>query len=170
MLSFVDMGVVGVVALLVFGPDQLPKVARRAGQIMRDVQNTSQSFIREMERAADDQDVAALATHTPSTETVTHSDINPYADPVAETPARAEITSYADAALYSSTPTGFEATGIVPDAIVSADGPLTAAPAYHATPAVDVAPPKYVPPPSLAPRIAHFPPETPASETGEPAP
>lgn len=151
------MGVVGVVALLVFGPDQLPKVARRAGKLMRDVQNTSQSFIREMERAADDQDVAALATHTPSTETVTHSDINPYAEPV-ETP------------LYSSTPTGFEASGIVPDAIVSADGPLTAAPAYHAAPAPDVAPPKYVPPPSLAPRIAHFSPEPQPSETGEPAP
>jgi len=38
-------------ALLLFGPEQLPKVARKAGSVMRDIQNTSQSFIREMERA-----------------------------------------------------------------------------------------------------------------------
>lgn len=51
------MAVAGAVALLLFGPDQLPKVARRAGQLVRDVQNTSQSFIREMERAADAADL-----------------------------------------------------------------------------------------------------------------
>lgn len=54
MLSPADMLIIGAVALIAFGPDQLPKVARRAGQVMRDVQNTSQSFIREMERAADE--------------------------------------------------------------------------------------------------------------------
>jgi Sec-independent protein translocase protein TatA len=53
MFSIADMAVAGAVALLLFGPDQLPKVARRAGQIVRDLQNTSQSFIREMEHAAD---------------------------------------------------------------------------------------------------------------------
>ena len=47
------MLIIGAAALIFFGPDQLPKVARRAGQVMRDVQNTSQSFVREMERAAD---------------------------------------------------------------------------------------------------------------------
>jgi Sec-independent protein translocase protein TatA len=50
------MLVVGVAALLFFGPDQLPKVARRAGQVVRDVQATSASFIHEMERAADEPD------------------------------------------------------------------------------------------------------------------
>ncbi|GAC1493028.1 MAG: hypothetical protein NVS1B2_07130 [Vulcanimicrobiaceae bacterium] len=57
MLSPADMLIIGAVALIAFGPDQLPKVARRAGQVMRDVQNTSQGFIREMERAADDVDM-----------------------------------------------------------------------------------------------------------------
>jgi Sec-independent protein translocase protein TatA len=56
------MLIIGAVALIAFGPDQLPKVARRAGQVMRDVQNTSQSFIREMERAADEP-----APHAPWT-------------------------------------------------------------------------------------------------------
>jgi Sec-independent protein translocase protein TatA len=54
MLSASDIAILGAVALLVFGPEQLPKVARKFGTVMRDVQNTSQQFIREMERAADE--------------------------------------------------------------------------------------------------------------------
>ena len=55
MLSIPDMALLGAAALMFFGPEQLPKVARKVGLLVRDVQNTSQSFIREMERAADDQ-------------------------------------------------------------------------------------------------------------------
>ncbi len=47
------MAILGVLALLVFGEKKLPGVMRQAGRIMRDVQNTSQSFLREMDRAAD---------------------------------------------------------------------------------------------------------------------
>ena len=54
MLSVPDMAIIGALALIFFGPDQLPKVARSFGRVVRDVQNTSQNFIREMERAADD--------------------------------------------------------------------------------------------------------------------
>ncbi len=53
MFSFPDVAVVSVIALLLFGPDRLPSLMRQAGRIMREVQNTSQSFIAEMERAAD---------------------------------------------------------------------------------------------------------------------
>ena len=53
MLSLPDMAILGVLALLVFGEERLPKIVRQAGRVMRDVQNTSQSFVREMERAAD---------------------------------------------------------------------------------------------------------------------
>ena len=56
MLSIPDMAILGAVALIVFGPDQLPRVARKAGLFMRDVQNTSQAFIREMGRAADEHE------------------------------------------------------------------------------------------------------------------
>src|SRR5579864_2510409 len=52
-LSIPDMAILGVLALLVFGEKKLPGVMRQAGRIMRDVQNTSQSFLREMDRAAD---------------------------------------------------------------------------------------------------------------------
>jgi hypothetical protein len=40
-------------------------VARKAGGFMREIQNTSQSFIREMERAADLQDEAAVKPYEP---------------------------------------------------------------------------------------------------------
>jgi len=47
------MAILSVLALLVFGEQKLPGIMRQAGRVMREVQNTSQSFIREMERAAD---------------------------------------------------------------------------------------------------------------------
>jgi TatA/E family protein of Tat protein translocase len=51
--SVPDILVVSVLALLLFGPDRLPGIMRQAGRFMREVQNTSQSFVAEMERAAD---------------------------------------------------------------------------------------------------------------------
>jgi len=66
LLSPPDIAVIGALALIFFGPDQLPKVARKAGQVMRDVQNTSQSFIREMEKAADDIEFKEAFAKTPS--------------------------------------------------------------------------------------------------------
>lgn len=53
MLSIPDMALLGAAALMFFGPEQLPKVARKVGLMVREVQNTSQSFIREMEMAAE---------------------------------------------------------------------------------------------------------------------
>lgn len=60
------MAALGVAALMLFGPEQLPRVARRAGNVMRDIQNTSQSFIREMERAADIQDTVQTKPYDPA--------------------------------------------------------------------------------------------------------
>ena len=56
MFSVPDVLVVSILALLLFGPDRLPKVMRQAGRFMRDVQNTSHAFVAEMERAADTDD------------------------------------------------------------------------------------------------------------------
>jgi TatA/E family protein of Tat protein translocase len=53
MFSVPDILVVSVLALLLFGPDRLPKMMRQAGRLMREVQSTSHSFIAEMERAAE---------------------------------------------------------------------------------------------------------------------
>lgn len=47
------MAILSVLALLIFGEQKLPGIMRQAGRVMREVQNTSHSFIREMEHAAD---------------------------------------------------------------------------------------------------------------------
>jgi len=65
MFSVPDIMVVSVLALLLFGPDQLPKMMRQAGRMMRDVQNTSHAFIAEMERAADLSEKPAPAREEP---------------------------------------------------------------------------------------------------------
>src|ERR1022692_4041855 len=56
-----DMAAIFVVALLLFGPEQLPKVARQVGEVMRHMQNTTQSFMLEMDRAAREHDIAPAA-------------------------------------------------------------------------------------------------------------
>jgi TatA/E family protein of Tat protein translocase len=53
MLSPSDTAIVFVLALLLFGPEQLPKLARQLGEAMRHIQSTTNTFMMEMERAAD---------------------------------------------------------------------------------------------------------------------
>ena len=65
MFSIPDILVVSVLALLLFGPERLPKVMRQAGRFMRDVQNTSQAFVAEMERAADTAEAPPLPPEPP---------------------------------------------------------------------------------------------------------
>jgi sec-independent protein translocase protein TatA len=93
MLSIPDMAMLGAAALLLFGPEQLPRVARKAGSVMRDIQNTSQSFIREMERAADLADVAVTKAEPPPYEPAAY-DPAPYEavadEQAAEDPYQAE--------------------------------------------------------------------------------
>lgn len=66
MFSVPDIAVVAVLALLLFGPDKLPGMMRTAGRFMREVQNTSHSFVAEMERAADVNDRRPTPAPTPS--------------------------------------------------------------------------------------------------------
>lgn len=63
MFSVPDILVVSVLALLLFGPERLPSLMRQAGRFMRDVQNTSHSFIAEMERAADTSEIPPAPPH-----------------------------------------------------------------------------------------------------------
>jgi len=52
MLSPSDTIFIFVVALLLFGPEQLPKIARQLGNAMRHIQSTTSAFMAEMDRAA----------------------------------------------------------------------------------------------------------------------
>lgn len=131
MLSPADMLIIGAVALIAFGPDQLPKVARKAGQLLRDVQNTSQGFIREMERSADNLDVSATSPSMPS---------SMYGSLAEPTPAYEPYTSHEPESISASgnEPAGHAAHPFAsyaprPVAAVPHDGPAsdTAAPQPH---------------------------------------
>lgn len=52
MLSIPDMAILGGLALIVFGPERLPQIARQVGRVIGEVRSTSASFVSEMERAA----------------------------------------------------------------------------------------------------------------------
>jgi len=52
MLSPADTILIFIVALLLFGPEQVPKIARQLGDAMRHVQNSTSAFMAEMDRAA----------------------------------------------------------------------------------------------------------------------
>lgn len=80
MLSLPDMAILGILALLVFGEQKLPGIMRQAGRVMREVQNTSQSFVREMERAAD------VETARPVPEPPVPEPAPPAAEPETEEP------------------------------------------------------------------------------------
>jgi Sec-independent protein translocase protein TatA len=66
LISPADIAILGAVALMLFGPEQLPRVARRVGNVVREMQNTSHSFIREMERAADLSEERSRAAAAPA--------------------------------------------------------------------------------------------------------
>jgi TatA/E family protein of Tat protein translocase len=56
MLSPSDTLLILIVALLLFGPEQLPKIARRLAEGLRGMQATTHTFMLEMERAAASSD------------------------------------------------------------------------------------------------------------------
>jgi Sec-independent protein translocase protein TatA len=68
LLSPADVLILGAAALLFFGPEQLPKVARKAGHVVRELQTTSAAFVREMERAADEAEFLERARAPVATE------------------------------------------------------------------------------------------------------
>jgi sec-independent protein translocase protein TatA len=87
MLSIPDMAVLGAAALLFFGPEQLPRVARKAGNVMREIQNTSASFIRELERAADVEDAKDAKPYEPPPYDPAPYDAAPYDAAAYDAPA-----------------------------------------------------------------------------------
>ena len=55
--SFGEMGLIAVVALLVLGPERLPRVARTAGALVRRARNSWQSVRDEIERELQAEDL-----------------------------------------------------------------------------------------------------------------
>ncbi|WP_245395523.1 Sec-independent protein translocase protein TatB [Anthocerotibacter panamensis] len=52
-----ELGMIGIVALLVFGPKRLPELGRTVGQITRKVRNASRQFQDEFQRELDAVDL-----------------------------------------------------------------------------------------------------------------
>src|SRR5215472_2324491 len=65
MLSPSDTAIVFLLALLLFGPEQLPRIARQLGEAMRHIQTTTHTFMNEMERAARVDESPATHVDTP---------------------------------------------------------------------------------------------------------
>ena len=63
-LSFVKIAVLAVIALVVFGPDQLPKMAAQAGRALRDVRRMAENARADLQEHLPDElqdfDVADL--------------------------------------------------------------------------------------------------------------
>jgi len=66
--------VVGVVALLVISPSQLPEVARRAGQLMRDAQRVRRHLHAELRNVVSDFDLHDAAPSGTRTDLPSASD------------------------------------------------------------------------------------------------
>jgi sec-independent protein translocase protein TatA len=102
-LSVPDMAIIGTIALLLFGPEQLPRVAKRVGHVVRDVQNTSQQFLRELERAADEHEPVSEPESEPATVHAAEYDGGSVTPPVhEEAPPYAEMRRDGEAAPYEA--------------------------------------------------------------------
>ena len=60
-IGMAEMAVIGVVALIVVGPKDLPQMFRRVGQFVGKARGMARDFQRAMDRAADDSGVGDLA-------------------------------------------------------------------------------------------------------------
>lgn len=115
MLSIPDMAVLGAAALLFFGPEQLPRVARKAGNVMREIQNTSASFIRELERAADVADEKDAKPYEPPPYEPAPYDAAPYEAPPYEAAAYDGGVPYDTSKFEPPAPDPEAPSGVAPD-------------------------------------------------------
>lgn len=60
-IGMAEMAVIGVVALIVVGPKDLPKMFRRVGQLVGKARGMARDFQRAMDQAADDSGVGDIA-------------------------------------------------------------------------------------------------------------
>lgn len=56
-LGFTEIAVIAVIALLVFGPERLPELARQAGKMLARFREETSRSVDELKRAADVQDL-----------------------------------------------------------------------------------------------------------------
>jgi sec-independent protein translocase protein TatB len=74
--SFGEIVLVAVVALLVLGPERLPRVARTAGALLRRARNSWQSVRSEIERELAAEDLKQAMRETHNTAADVRSEVN----------------------------------------------------------------------------------------------
>ncbi|MGO9590328.1 MAG: twin-arginine translocase TatA/TatE family subunit [Candidatus Acidiferrales bacterium] len=116
MLSIPHLIVIFVVALVVFGPEKLPELARNFGKVMSefrratgDLRTTFEGHMRDLEREADTRRIAAVPPPASAAATgpATQSSAGP--QPVPSEPARAVPSQPSDAPLGQANAAAVEA-------------------------------------------------------------
>lgn len=69
-----ELILIGIVALLVFGPRKLPTMARKAAKMMGELRNVSNDFRATWEREINMEDDESFKDETPKDETVSYFD------------------------------------------------------------------------------------------------
>lgn len=170
-IGFSEMIVIGVVALLVIGPEKLPRVARTIGALMGRAQRYVNDVKADINREIELDELKKLRTTvTEAAQSIENSvketvsgfeaqaaELNNLASGAAS-PAAAAATAAAGVAA----PLATAAPALSPEATAAADEAIRQALAASEMP-VPEAQPVYAPPPDASP--AHVPPATPATST-----
>jgi TatA/E family protein of Tat protein translocase len=100
MFSVPHLIVIFIVALVVFGPEKIPELARNLGKIMADfrrvtgdLRTTVEGQLRELEREADTRRIAATSVTASAPPAVSTSAASPYDDPQPPGPAPGTVPS-----------------------------------------------------------------------------
>jgi sec-independent protein translocase protein TatA len=126
-LSPVHMGLLLVIALLVFGPKKLPEIGRELGQAIREFKKASREVMDSFHEAAADRPYTAPA-------------YDAYSSPPTEVASASPQPEPAPAAEPAVLP-----AGVVERPAVAATAPLEAAPASSAAPAAQPEPVSHEP-------------------------
>jgi sec-independent protein translocase protein TatB len=115
--SFGELGLIGVVALLVLGPERLPRVARTAGALVRRARDNWQSVRDEIERELQAEDLKRSLDEAKKTATDLHNDLRNKADEVRSSVEDTAKTIEASAAVAAPPPVEPVNSTAAPDAL-----------------------------------------------------
>jgi sec-independent protein translocase protein TatB len=125
MLSIPHLIILFVIALVFFGPEKLPELARNLGKVMAEFKRATSDFrstleeqMRELERETSDRKIGAGLPSRPAS--------TPPVAPSSPSPAKTSETT------APSAPAGSQTTGEPPQALPAASGSVTAEPPYLA--------------------------------------
>lgn len=127
MLSVPHLIVIFVVALIIFGPEKLPELARNLGKVMAefrratgDLRSNFEGHMRDLEREAQERRIAGAAAAVSAPPRSSEPEIQPSPGTVAAD--RPNAAAMAEAAPQESDPAGLPAQDI-PEALRAADPP-----------------------------------------------